>query len=174
MGFGEGLMNNSSFSRRALIAAACTAAVSSATVWAAKPAKDVPFSLDKRPQPKGEDLAVLLPLSVGPFKRDALPGGAKASSDEDLNVTYRSGADEISFGFSIPESPEDAHEAIKVTRDEARASKVPMKDAKYSVGTEPSFFHAHDFISWSRGRYFFYAKGSSPAALARFMAVFPY
>jgi hypothetical protein len=167
-------MSDSSISRRTLIAAACAGSIVSAAAWAAKPAKDVPFSLDRRPMPKGEDLAVLLPLSVGPFKRDALPAGAKASSDEDLNVTYRSGADQISFGFSIPETPEDAHEAIKVTRDEAVASKVPMKNAQYSAGTEPSFFHAHDFISWTRGRYFFYAKATSPAALARFMAVFPY
>jgi hypothetical protein len=61
-----------------------------------------------------------------------------------------------------------------VSRDEAVRSKVPMAGAKTSLKSEPAYFHAHDFIAWSRGTYFFYAKASTPDALARFMATFPY
>jgi hypothetical protein len=168
-------MKDVSFSRRALLLAASVLLVSSASsATAAKSVKDAPFGIDRRPLPKGDDLNVLLPLTVGSFKREPLPASAKAKSDEDLNVTYRSGEDVIDVGFSIPESPEDAHEAIKVTREEAIASKTPLKGSKFSVGTEPSFFHASDFMSWSRGRYFYYAKANRPAALARFMEAFPY
>jgi hypothetical protein len=156
------------------LALSCMAVVLAGSLsWAAPPV-DAPFGIDKRPMPSGRNLEVLVPALVGTFKRDALPAGAKPSSDEDLNVTYRSGKDRIDFGFSIPETAADAHEAIKVTREEGIASKVPMKGASYSVGTEPSFFNAADFISWSRGNYFFYAKANSAEALASFMKAFPY
>jgi hypothetical protein len=139
-----------------------------------KPKGPVPFGVDKRPAPSGTDLAVLVPTSVGAFRRDALPAGSGPRADEDLNVTYRSGAESVFFGFSIPESAADAHEAVKVTRDEAVASKVSLKGEQYSVGTDPSYFRAGSFMSWSRGRYFFYAKASSPRALEDFMRAFPY
>lgn len=124
--------------------------------------------------PSGTDLAALLPATVGAFTRDELPADAKLSADEDLNVDYRSGSDTVSFGLSRPDSVADARDAIEVTRDEAVASKVPMRDANYSVTTDPAYFHAGDFVAWTRGRYFFYAKASSPAVLERFMAAFPY
>lgn len=139
-----------------------------------KPKGPVPFGVDKRPAPSGADLEVLVPASVGAFRREALPAGAKPPSDEDLNVTYKSGAESVFFGFSIPETLADAHEAIKVTRDEAIASKVSLKGEQYSVGTDPSYFRAGSFMSWSRGKYFFYAKASSPRALASFMRSYPY
>jgi hypothetical protein len=168
-------MKYASFTRRTVIlGAALSMALATAEAAAPKAVNDAPFGLQRRPMPTGEDLNTLLPLSVGGFKREPLPAGTKAKSDEDLNVTYRSGSDFVEVGFSIPETVEDAHEAIKVTREEAVASKVPLKGSKFSVGTEPSFFHAADFISWSRGRYFYYAKASSPAVLARFMTAFPY
>ena len=133
-----------------------------------------PFSIHARPMPKGEDLNTLLPAKVGSFVRDELPKGAKLASDEDLNITYRAGSHTVSFGISKSDTVEDAREAIKVTRDEAVASKVPMRDAKYSPKTDPAFFYAGDFISWTRGTYFMYAKATSPQALGQFMAAYPY
>jgi hypothetical protein len=136
--------------------------------------QESPFSIHARPMPSGTDLAVLLPAAVGGFKRDALQEDAKLKADEDLNVDYRSGADTVNVGLSKPESVEDAREAIKVSRDEAVLSKVPMRDAKYSVKTDPAYFYVGDFVAWSRGQYFFYAKANSPAALAAFMSAFPF
>jgi hypothetical protein len=136
--------------------------------------QESPFSIHARPMPSGADLAVLLPAAVGGFKRDALQEDAKLKADEDLNVDYRSGADTVNVGLSKPESVEDAREAIKVSRDEAVLSKVPMRDAKYSVKTDPAYFYVGDFVAWSRGQYFFYAKANSPAALAAFMSAFPF
>jgi hypothetical protein len=133
-----------------------------------------PFSIDERPMPSGSDVAILVPPVVGTFKRDPLPAGAKLSSDEDLNVNYRSGDETVNVGLSKPESVQDAREAIKVSRDEAVASKVPMRGAKYSLGTDPGYFYVGDFVAWNRGQYFFYAKASSAAALTRFMSAFPF
>jgi hypothetical protein len=137
-------------------------------------AQETPFSIHKRPMPQGEDLNVLLPAKVGSFVRDELPKGAKLKSDEDLNINYRSGSNTVNFGISRAETVEDAHEAIKVSRDEAVGSKVSVRDAKYSLQTDPAYFHVGDFIAWTRGTYFMYAKANSPQVLAQFMASYPY
>jgi hypothetical protein len=163
-------MKRRSLTRRSALAA-------SVFLWfgvAARGAEEPPFSINKRPMPSGSDLAILLPAVVGEFKRDALPGDARLAADEDLNIDYRSGGDTVNFGLSKPESLADAREAIKVSRDEAVASKVPMRDAKYSLTTDPAYFYVGDFVAWSRGQYFFYAKANSPAALTRFMSAFPF
>jgi hypothetical protein len=133
-----------------------------------------PFGVDRRPQPQGANLEQLLPATVGTFRREALAKDARLASDEDLNVSYVDGKDSVDVGLSRPETVEDAREAIKVSRDEAVQSKVPMTGARLSLKTDPAYFQAGDFIAWSRGTYFFYAKASSPAALARFMTAFPY
>jgi hypothetical protein len=153
------------------------AAASIASLWvcvAARGAEQAPFSIQERPMPTGTDLAVLLPATVGSFKRDVLPPDARLAADEDLNIDYRSGGDTVNFGLSRPESVADAREAIKVSRDEAVASKVPMRGAQYSLTTDPAYFYVGDFVAWSRGQYFFYAKANSPAALDRFMSAFPF
>jgi hypothetical protein len=134
----------------------------------------VPYGINKRPMPSGTDLEVLVPRTVGRFTRPALPAGSKPPTDEDLNVGYGDGPDSVSFGFSMPETVADAHEAVKTTRDEAIASKLDVSKAQYSVGSDPSFFKLPAFMSWSRGRYFSYAQASSSAALDRFMRAFPY
>jgi hypothetical protein len=161
------------FSRRVVLLAAAFVMASSATVASAAESA-APFGIDKRPMPSGSNLETLLPAKVGAFAREPLSKDLKLKSDEDVNVTYRAGNDSIDVGLSKPESIADARDAIEVTRDEAVQSKVPMKGARTSLKTDPAYFHAHDFISWTRGTYFFYAKASSPEALARFMAAFPY
>lgn len=133
-----------------------------------------PFGIDERPKPSGTDLDALLPAKLGAFVRDALPKEAKLKSDEDLNVTYRAGKDSVDVGLSKPDSVADARDAIQVSRDEAVQSKVPMAGSRTSLKTDPAYFQAYDFIAWSRGTYFFYAKASSPEALAKFMAAFPF
>src|SRR3712207_3882295 len=99
----------------------------------------ITFAINERPMPTGESLEKLVPASVGTFKREPFTADAKPPTDEDINVTYRSGSDTVFFGFSMPETPADAHEALKVTREEAIASKVSLRGEQYRVGTDPSF-----------------------------------
>ena len=133
-----------------------------------------PFGIDRRPQPAGTDLNVLLPKRVGSFEREDFPAVLKAPANEDLNVEYRSGKDSIFFGFSIPGTEKDAREAVRVTREEAVRTRLDLKGEQYEVGKNPGFFKIAAFMSWSRGGYFFYAQASSPQALERFMKAFPY
>ncbi len=134
----------------------------------------VPYGIDKRPMPRGEDPNVLAPATVGEFKRPAFPKGTKTPSDEDLTVEYKAGGETVSFGFSIPGTPEDAREGVKFTREEAIQSKVDRKGEQYSFDGDPSYYRTAKFMSWSRGGYFFYADASSPAALDRFLKAFPF
>jgi hypothetical protein len=134
----------------------------------------VPYGINTRPMPTGTDLDTLLPINVGTFQRDAFAAGTSLPSDSDLNATYRSGDDEITIGFSIVDDAADAHDAIKTTRDEAKASGIDLSDEAFSVRSETSYFKTPAFISWSRGSYFFYADASDQAALDSFMQHFPY
>ena len=136
--------------------------------------KIVPYEVDRRPQPQGTDLAILLPAQVGPFTRAALPKGARLRSDEDLNTTYRAEGDTIFIGISRSENFADAQAAVTTTRDEAVASKLDVRGASYRVGADPSFFKTAKFMSWTRGHYFYYVDANRARALDRFMGAFPY
>ena len=136
--------------------------------------KTPPFGIDRRPQPAGTDLNVLLPKRVGVFEREDFPAGLKAPTDEDLNVEYRAGKDSTFFGFSIPGTEKDAREAVRVTRAEAIQTGLSLKGELYEIKKNPCFFKIAAFMSWSRGGYFFYAQANSPAALESFIKAFPY
>jgi hypothetical protein len=137
-------------------------------------AKAPPFGIDRRPEPAGNNLDVLLPKRVGAFEREDFPADLKAPTDEDLNVQYRSGEDSIFFGFSIPGTEKNAREAVRVTRAEAVKSGLSLKNERFEDKKNPGFFKIDSFMSWSRGGYFFYAQAGSPQALESFMEAFPY
>jgi hypothetical protein len=161
-------------SRCGLVAVAVLAApmVSFPFVVRAAQPGSAPFGIDQRPMPSGADLEKLVPMTVGSFKRPAFPAGTQAPSDQDLNVTYISGADSVFFGFSIPGDTKSAREAVRIARGEAGSDA--LKDGQYSDDTEPTYFRSGEFMAWTRGGYFFYANASSPAALEAFMKAFPY
>ena len=166
-------MRDKNIARRTFLVLACAGTASILRPVQAA-GEEPPFGVHRRRKPVGEDLTVLLPPMLDAFKRDPLPAGAKLMADEDLNVTYRAGADTVNVGISRPESAEDAREAIKVSREEAVASKISLRGEKFSLKGDPAYFQVGDFMAWSRGQYFFYAKASSPATLARFMTAYPF
>jgi hypothetical protein len=160
--------------------AASTHAESQAGASAASAgAKAAPYQLDKRPMPKGQDLETLLPRKVGTFTREAFPAGTKPSDSEDINIDYKAGADTVNVGFSIP-GAKDAHEGIRTAKTETivelkrlkRVNEIPT--AQELIGPSTSYYKVKDFIAWTRGGYFFYAKANNAAALDAFMAAFPY
>ena len=144
------------------------------------PAEDVPYGIDQRAAPTGQDVERILPLRVGNYARSALPRGIKPSADSEINVDYAFGRDVINVGFGLTDSPDDAHDAIRTAKQEAEAElkrrhrTQDLARAQESIGTDPSYFKLDDFIAWSRDGYFFYAKANSPSALDRFMTSFPY
>jgi hypothetical protein len=139
-----------------------------------------PYQLDKRPMPKGQDLETLLPRKVGTFTREAFPAGTKPSDSEDINIDYKSGAEVVNVGFSIPGNVKDANGGIRTAKDETIAELKRLRRAKEistaleSLDKPTSYYKVADFIVWSRGGYFFYAKAKNAAALDAFMTAFPY
>jgi hypothetical protein len=140
----------------------------------------VPYALDRRPMPDGRDPETLLPRQVGSFARRPFPRGTIVGADEDLNADYTDGRETVNVGFSLTAGPAEAQLAVRVTSKEAidqlrRSKGEPDPELIVaSDDTDPSFCKIGDFIAWSRGEYFFYAKASTPAALDRFMESFPY
>jgi hypothetical protein len=163
--------------RSARMSLAVVLTVAAAVTIAAQAA---PYQLDKRPMPKGQDLETLLPRKVGSFTREAFPAGTKPSDSEDINIDYKSGAEVINVGFSIPGNPKDAHEGIRTAKTETIAELKRLRRAKeISTAQElldrpTSYYKVADFIAWSRGGYFFYAKAKNAAALDAFMTAFPF
>jgi hypothetical protein len=155
------------------------AVIATVAVTAAVAAQSVPYQLDKRPMPKGQDIETLLPRKVGTFTREAFPAGTKPSASEDLNIDYKSGSEVINVGFSVPGAV-DAHEAIRIAKGETigelkrlgRAKEITT--AQEQIGKPTSYYKVADFIAWARGDYFFYAKAKNAAALDAFMTAFPY
>jgi hypothetical protein len=138
-----------------------------------------PYQLDKRPMPKGQDLETLLPRKIGKFTREAFPAGTKPSDSEDINIDYKAGAETVNVGFSIP-GAKDAHEGIRTAKTETIAELKRLKRANEistaleQIGPPTSYYKVSDFIAWTRGGYFFYAKANSAAALDAFMTAFPF
>jgi hypothetical protein len=139
----------------------------------------VPYQLDTRPMPKGQDLETLLPRKVGKFAREAFPAGTKPSDSEDINIDYKAGADTVNVGFSIP-GAKDALEGLRTAKTETIVELKRLKRAQeISTALEElkkptSYYKVSDFIAWTRGGYFFYAKANNPAALDAFMTAFPF
>jgi hypothetical protein len=134
----------------------------------------LPFSINQRPQPSGSNLETLIPRIVGSFRRDAISGNTDPFSGEDVNVEYKSEKDIVFFGFGITQTFEDASEAVKLTREEAINSKINIKGQQYQTGKNPSYFKIAGFMSWTRGKYFFYAKARNEQVLKNFMEAFPF
>jgi hypothetical protein len=141
---------------------------------AAQSGRVVPWNIDTKPMPKGADLEILLPRTVGDFTRDALPNGAVLKSDEDLVIVYRSGRESVDVGLSRADTVADVREAFNVTRDEARRSGADLKRERRSLDADPRYFTVGDFAAWSRDRYFFFVKARSADTLDRFMRAFPF
>jgi hypothetical protein len=142
----------------------------------------IPYELDQRPMPQGQDAEVLLPRQVGTFVRRPFARGTKVGTDEDLNADYTNGRDTINVGVSLTEKREDAKQAVKMVRQQAidqvrrDGGRKPSEasGALESLESDPSFYKFEDLLAWSRGEYFFYAKANSAGALDRFMSSFPF
>jgi hypothetical protein len=160
-----------------LVAAAVAVLVfTPATALAAVPcAQIIPFGIGAKQQPAGDTIAHLLPAKIGRFARESIPGDAVVPTNEDFNVTYRSGKASVFIGLSRPGSAADLKEAVETSRVDAVSDRSINRQGEiYCVTSAPFFYKIPDFIAWTRGPYFLYADASSQAVLTEFMTTFPY
>lgn len=134
-----------------------------------------PYATHSRPLPTARKAAMLLPRTIGGFTREDVGPQVPVPSDEDLNVTYKSGKKQVFIGISIPGALKDRQEAVRVTWQEAVAdSSIDRTGERLCLGKDMSFYKLRNFYSWTRGEYFFYAQASDAKTLDQFIAQFPY
>ena len=127
--------------------------------------------------PRGEALETLLPLQVGPFRRDSLdvPNDLRKSS---VYAQYYSDDGEIFVELGVCNDAVTAWMAVETSKAETEA-EFPDDAQVVSLKTEPSFFKTNTqrgaFMSWTRGRYYFsaHARGGEKD-LDCFLTAFPY
>ena len=142
-----------------------------------RPADDVPYGVDQRPMPTGDDLDVLLPSRVGSFVRGPLrvPG---AIHDNPIYADYRGGTSGVFVELGICSEPSGAQQAIRTAKAETDA-EFPGIPQEGVLGTDPSYLRTANrlgaFFAWTRGSYYFsaHAKGGE-ADLDAFLKAFPY
>src|SRR5688572_14055467 len=95
------------------------AAPAEAVAAAVECAKSIPYGISARPDPKAAEAGGILPPKVGRFTRDDIPASTAVPTDEEFNVTYRSGKDSIFIGLARPGSAADLKEAVRTSREDA-------------------------------------------------------
>jgi hypothetical protein len=147
-----------------------------------KPAQEfdrsgVPYSVDLRPMPQGDDVETLLPKSVGDYRRGELDVPAEILHNS-IDAEYRAGKSVIQVALGICGDRNGALQALAIAKRETDA-EFPNDPQVYSDRDDPSFLLTTNrrgaFMAWTRGRYFFsaHARGGS-GDLENFMAAFPY
>jgi hypothetical protein len=138
----------------------------------------VPYGIDQRSTPSGEDAEALLPAQVGSFKRGPIEGDIK--NDDEVYATYTSGEQEIFLTVGISDDVRGAQEGVTTAKEVLEHDKESaFEQPLMSLATEPSYFKVSEgdivFMAWQRGRYFFSVDSrGSGEALDRFMQAFPY
>jgi hypothetical protein len=134
-----------------------------------------PYALAARLEPVSDQATQILPVQTGRFKREVIAEGTRVPSDEDLNVTYKSGADSIFIGVSSPGTLEYLKEAVEVSREDTISdATIDRRGEVVCLESPPYFYKVPDFIAWTNGSYFFYADASTPAVLDELLNAFPY
>ena len=125
--------------------------------------------------PIGDQVAEVLPVTVGGFERGRLPDGFRVPTGEQLHLAYRRGSDSVIVDASLQATAADARAAVdtaaRETRDELHRTdrRQDLPRIVQDLRGDPAYVALSEFVAWSRGRYFFAARASSPHALAAFM-----
>jgi hypothetical protein len=143
------------------------------------PEGPVPYEVHERPMPSGHNLDILLPVDVGPFRRETF-GEPDRLENGPIEVEYQSDRGRIFVTLVICPDSDRAGEAVAVSEAEATTGGARSGNL-LSLNTEPSFCrHATPrgaFMAWARHNYYFSASvhgGNSEELLDRFMKAFPF
>lgn len=137
----------------------------------------IPYGVDKRPMPTGEDLEVLLPSQVGSFVRGPIRVPKDIHRDP-IYAEYRFGEAMVFVELGICDTPSGSQNAIKNAKRETDA-EFPDVPQQCAMKADPSYLRTVNklgaFFAWTRGGYYFSAhakKGES--VLDVLVHAFPY
>jgi hypothetical protein len=137
---------------------------------------ELPYHIDERPVPEGEDLDVLLPPQVGSYTRE--PFKTPARINMPIYANYRSGAATVFVELGICDDARGAQMALATAKAETDAEfpNVPQVFLKgRGVSCLRTVNRLGAFMAWTRGRYYFSAHAQGGEAdLDAFMEAFPH
>ena len=137
----------------------------------------VPYGVDKRLMPSGDDLEALLTPQVGSFVRGPI-GVPKDIYRDPIYATYRCGKSMVFVELGICGTPSGSQGAIATAKRETDA-EFPDVPQQCVLRADPSYLRVIPkqgaFFAWTRGGYYFSAHTKQGEAdLDAFMQAFPY
>ena len=139
-------------------------------------AQSVPYNVNKRKFPLGDEFQKLLPPTLGEWQRyafhDYLPG------QETGHVYYRKDKKEIYVEFGKATNQSDMSIIwTKLYNDEASGKESYIK-SKNLTSTSTKYLLINStktyYFAWTRNLYYFSLKTKSKAEIDEFMKIFPY
>lgn len=141
---------------------------------------EIPYGIDKRPMPKGEDVGQLLPQRVGPFTLYSRRVTVTGVNRDSIDAMYTKSRSVVWLTLQVCADAVTAQSRVITVQSEMDAEFPEAADRHLcATGREPSYFKSvtevHAFLGWTRGRYYFSAQAlGGEAKLDRFMESFPY
>jgi hypothetical protein len=154
---------------------AAAAPINKAPAIVAQCAGQEAYATSSRPLPTARKAAALLPRTIGTLTREDVGAQVPLPTNEDFNVTYKAGKQQVFIGVALPGLPKDVQDAVRMTWQEVLGDRtIDRTGEKLCLGKDMSFYKLRKFYAWTRGDYFFYADASDQKTLDQFMAKFPY
>ncbi len=141
------------------------------------PAPQVPFNVDRKPLPKGQDWASLLPLQLGPYHRDSLKPPTPAMDGE---ARYSGKGQSFFILFGQAHDAKDLEAVFTTIENESRQAPGEAIEPEQVSMKAPHRFVLRvskrgAFFAWTRGTYYFSIEAKEgKAALQAFAGTFPY
>jgi hypothetical protein len=138
--------------------------------------KEVPYQVELKRKPQGEDFEGLIPKRVGDFVRTDYKAPQPGLDGE---AVYKAGKQEIFMLFSLQDNWKDLWDTMETIRTETKNEKL-SEPALYKNGKNLSYIRlvgkSIAFFAWTRDKYCFSAdsKNGDKGALERFINAFPY
>ncbi len=137
-------------------------------------AQSIPYNVNKKKFPLGDEFRKILPLKVGSWNRyafhDFLPG-------EDGNVYYENSSREIYMLFGKAVSPSDMNIAWTKLYDNVTEDKVKEIKKKSLPNSATKFLEMQGktyLFAWTRNLYYFCISTKNKADADDFMKSFPW
>jgi hypothetical protein len=136
----------------------------------------VPYNVEAKKMPQGNDFNQLIPAKVGSYKRITYKAPQPGLDGE---ATYRFGKKEVFMLFSLADSRKDVKETFKTIHEEIKENDA-SEEKVVSIKSNPAYIKFVGpkiaFFAWSRELYCFSvdSKGGDKKVLDEFMREFPY
>ncbi|HJW71405.1 MAG TPA: hypothetical protein VJ486_01000 [Geothrix sp.] len=136
----------------------------------------MPFAVDRKPLPRGEDWQVLLPADLGPYHRESLKAPTR---DRDGEARYAGKGETFFLLFGKAPDARALRDILATVERESKSQPGQLIEEKVDLRVPGAYVLRIEkrgaFFAWARGTYYFSVetKGGK-ATLQAFLERFPY